>query len=338
MHSISNARQQLQQKLFPQGIPRLWCPSLTHFSAAAQFDVQRIRAHVTAMSPWIGGLLVPGSTGEGWEMTDDDIEQLLKITFDIAHSLNLPVLIGVLKTSTDNVISGIQRLHQFSQHPCFAGFTVCPPQGEQLTQPEILAGLRSVFDTGYPIALYQLPQVTRNEVSPETVQWLAANYHNLILFKDTSGHDRVATSGVDLQGVFLVRGAEAGGYAHWLKESGGAYDGFLLSTANVFAKELATMIQLAEAGQIDEARARSTRLETLVQQTFDSVISIPAGNPFTNANKVLDHIRAYGESFHIQPAPLLYSGVSLPWEPIAQAHERLKEWQQAPLTGYLNTQ
>ena len=60
----------------------------------------------------------------------------------------------------------------------------------------------------------QLPQVTGNEMSPAIVAALAARFSNFYLFKDTGGNDRVAESGLELDGVFLVRGAE-GDYARW---------------------------------------------------------------------------------------------------------------------------
>ena len=51
-----------------------------------------------------------------------------------------------------------------------------------------------------------------------TVAALAGEFPNFILFKDTSGADRVAQSGLDLGGVFMVRGAEVGGYSRCERE------------------------------------------------------------------------------------------------------------------------
>jgi len=90
--------------------------------------------------------------------------------------------------------------------------------------------------------------VTENTMSPGLVAGLAALHSNFILFKDTSGADAVALSGENLHGVFLVRGAE-GNYSRWLKEAGGPYDGFLLSTANCFGRELVQIIKDVGAGR-----------------------------------------------------------------------------------------
>jgi hypothetical protein len=96
--SIEEARRSLVARLYPEGIPLLWCPTLTHFSQEGRFDTDRIRAHLQVLAPYMKGLLVPGSTGEGWEMSDADSRNLLSIILDIAQALNIPVLVGVLKT------------------------------------------------------------------------------------------------------------------------------------------------------------------------------------------------------------------------------------------------
>ncbi len=335
MVTTQHSRRALQARLFPQGIPRLWCPTLTHFKAAREPDAERIRRHLWALASDVKGILVPGSTGEGWEMSDADIRALLGIVLDAAAESGVRVLIGVLKTSVEDMLACLDAMDEFRAHPAVVGFTVCPPKGEALTQTEIAAGLRRVLVRGLPTALYQLPQVTQNEMSAETVAALAAEHPNFILFKDTSGADRVAASGLDFGGVFMVRGAEQGGYAPWPRSAGGPYDGFLLSTANVFADQLATMQRLLDEDHMDAAKALSAKLVEVVSAAFAIVRDFPTGNAFANANKVLDHLMAHGNSaLHCEP-PLLYSGVRLPMEFVRQAHALLAKHGLAPTRGYL---
>ena len=335
MSNTNLPRQALQAKLFPGGISRLWCPTLTHFQAAHTPDPVRIQAHLAALAPYVKGILVPGSTGEGWEMTDRDIRALLDIVLDAAATAGIRVLIGVLKTSTDEVLTCLDGLEPLRAHPAVAGVTVCPPKGSELSQETLRAGLAQVLTRGWPTALYQLPQVTQNELAPETVAALVAEFANVILFKDTSGDDRVAQSGLDFGGVFLVRGAEKGGYAPWPRTSGGPYDGFLLSTANVFAPDLSKMLQLLDSGEHTAAKALSQKLETVVSAAFALVAEFPHGNPFANANKVLDHCRAYGSAATTVEPPLLYSGVRLPRHFIASGGEILAAHGLLPEAGYL---
>jgi len=335
MTNTRAARQSLHAKLFPRGIPRLWCPTLTHFRAAREPDAERIRAHLSVLARQVRGILVPGSTGEGWEMSDADIRGLLGIVLEVAAGLGIRVLIGVLKTGVDEMLACVDAMEEFRAHPAVTGLTVCPPKGAALTQTEISDGLRRVLGRGWPTAFYQLPQVTENEMHPETVAALAAEFPSLILFKDTSGADRVARSGLDFDGVFMVRGAEAGGYAQWPRAAGGPYDGFLLSSANVFARELGEMLRLIDGGDIEAARALSAKLAEVVGAAFGIVAGFPHGNAFANGNKALDHCMAYGEGAKRSEPPLLYGGARLPADFIERAAELLRAHGLFPARGYL---
>jgi len=74
----------------------------------------------------------------------------------------------------------------------------------------------------------------------------------------------------------------------------------------------------------------------VVKQTFALVGDFPAGNAFTNANKVLDHVMAYGAAARDQEPPLLYSGARLPAEFVDQAVAFLRAAALFPHTGYLS--
>lgn len=333
----NSARRDLLAQLFSSGIPRLWCPALTHFSAAQTPDFARIEAHLQKLAPDVRGLLIPGSTGEGWEMSDADIRGLLQGVLPLAKANGQSVLIGVLKTTTPAVLeclqdtlswliktSGTSSPLEAMQKMGVVGFTVCPPQGAELSQNEIESALRQVLQIGVPTALYQLPQVTQNEMAPELLAKLAAEFPNFVLFKDTSGRDVAANAGLDLGGVFLVRGAE-GDYSTWTKAGGGVYDGFLLSTANVFAPQFSEIFRLLDAGETDQAAQLSMRVSDVVAAGFEMAGEITVGNPFSNTNKLFDHVVTHGERALDHDPPLLYSGARLPQSAVKSAAQLLQE-------------
>ena|SRR5688572_14382024 len=173
--SSREARARLMQRLFPRGVPRLWCPTLTHFVAKAEFDEPRIRRHLELLSPYVKGVLV----------------------------------------------------------------------------------------------------------------------------------------------------------------AGGLYDGFLLSTANVFAREFDSVLRLIEEGRRGDAEMLSARVSRVVEGCFETVGRFPTGNAFTNANKVLDHLMAYGEAGVRREPPLLYSGVRLPTVFVESAAALLHQNNLMPVKGYL---
>ncbi|MEQ2008035.1 MAG: dihydrodipicolinate synthase family protein [Limisphaerales bacterium] len=328
-------------RLFPLGIPSLWCPLLTHYRDDGSLDHARITAHLRHLAPHVKGFLIPGSTGDGWEMSDAEIRELLALAQEQAAKLELHLLIGVLKTEARDACS-VMREHgrtlpaEVTHHASriTPRFTVCPPKGADLPQATIRDALASILELGFPTALYQLPQVTQNEMSPETLADLAARFPNFILFKDTSGADRVATSGQDFGGVFLVRGAE-GGYASWLKSGGGPYDGFLLSTANCFGRELHQVVELLKAGQREEAQRLSDRLSAVVKEVFALVAGLPDGNAFANGNKAMDHFFAHGPGAANVTPPRLHAGSRLPVEVIRQTGAALERHGFMPIAGYL---
>jgi dihydrodipicolinate synthase/N-acetylneuraminate lyase len=346
MTVTQKTRKTLLNKAFPSGIPGLWCPLLTHYTSKGEIDVDRMDAHMGHISTWVKGYLIPGSTGDGWELNHDETSLLVDFALQQAGKYSLKVLLGVLKPSVEEMWGAIRSMLQkvrgfsgiddpieslFTANIC--GFTVCPPTGESLTQEIISQGLSVILDMGLPIALYQLPQVTGNEIAPETFVYLAESYPNLIFFKDTSGADRIATSGMDTGGTFLVRGAE-GDYARWLKPAGGPYDGFLLSTANSFPSFLSTIIELIDNGDIERARALSDKITHAMDRVFALIHSVPQGNMFTNANKAIDHYMAYGPSASKKQGPMLHAGVRLPESIIAETGKILTHFDLMPQEGY----
>jgi dihydrodipicolinate synthase/N-acetylneuraminate lyase len=346
--TTTQRRLALISRLFPAGVPKLWCPLLTHYQADGTLDRDRIAAHLRSITPYAKGLLVPGSTGDAWEMDETEQKRLLDLVPELSRPLNLHVLVGTLRTDAQQerrvIVDALGRLrgHTGLKDDLDAmvavgvcGFVVCPPTGRDLPQQEIRDRLAAILELGVPTALYQLPQVTLNEMAPETVAELAGTYANSYLLKDSSGADRVATSGLDFGGLYLVRGAE-GDYHRWLKAGGGPYDGLLLSTANCFAGRLCRMIEYLEDGQVDEARVEIEPVEKVVARVFELVADLPEGNAFANANKAIDHFLAHGPEASRIPPPRLHAGSTLPPHVIEATGQVLADCGLMPQRGYLH--
>lgn len=338
-------RHALVRTLFPAGIPRLWCPVLSHFRADGSVDAERTARHLEAIAPYVRGIMVPGSTGEGWDMHEAQIRELLTVVLRVARELDVRVLIGVLRKELGQMLAVIegtvswlcQETNQASGMAALmaanaVGFTVCPPAGSGLPPDYLREALGAVLELGHPTALYQLPQVTQNEMAPHDVAALAQQYPNFYLLKDTSGQDRVALSGAPMRGVFLVRGAE-GQYDRWLRAAGGPYDGYLLSSANCFARELAQIMDLMTSDG-EAAAELSRRLEHVIEHCFALVRDFPAANPFTNANKIIDQVMAFGHDAVSRTPPYLSNGQQLPTEFVQNAWDVLREQRLLPTHGY----
>ena len=365
-------RKSIQELHFPEGLPKLWCPLISHYTREGEFDPLRSAAHISHLKPYVNAFLIPGSTGDGWEMGPPERLELIDMLQSTIERINGKLLVGVLETARGAAVREIKNIIlrcDMSGKGAVCGVVVTAPRGENLSQDTIYNELSSVLELGVPTALYQLPQITENEVAPETAARLADSYPNLYLLKDTSGFDRIAEAAVMPEDLFMVRGAE-GDYLRWYRAAGGPYDGFLLSTANGFAPQLSRIIRLADeaaegsgtAEDSSTARGSSTvrgsstaedggpdggkaarkeaedvsrLLSKIVAESFKLCADLPFGNPFANSNKVVDHWMAYGRMALKRPMPMTHSGNILPSLLVERIGDMVKGAGLMPEKGYL---
>jgi dihydrodipicolinate synthase/N-acetylneuraminate lyase len=306
-------------------------------------------AHLGHMSRWVKVFFVPGTTGDGWEMTETQIRKVLTFYLDIAPQLDIQVLISILKTDSEatrqGIVDTLELLRERTgisddkevmENTPVCGFGVCSPRGENTTQEQIYSALVSFLELQVPIGLYQLPQVTKNEISPQTVARLAVEFGNFYLVKDSSGHDRIALSGLEFGNVCLLRGGE-GDYHKWLRAVGGSYDGFLLGSASCYASHLSSIVESCSSGALEAAQDLSAKVTNVVRTVFKGAMGLPAGNVSANANKAVDHFFAYGpEAVDVAP-PQIRSGERLPAEIVAIAGQALTVNGLMPTNGYMLT-
>jgi dihydrodipicolinate synthase/N-acetylneuraminate lyase len=312
---------------------------LTHYrrqGQAVEIDPDRIAAHVSFIRPWVRQFLLAGSTGDGWEMSLEQLLVLVRLTGRPDLFQGTRFLVGALRPTTEGVIEWARAVESTlgdMKTPAgeYCGLAVCPPVDADASQSDIIRHYERVLaETRSEIAVYQLPQVTHCSIEPETMRTLAAN-PRVTMFKDTSGKDAVALSG--FTGPRLVRGAE-GDYVDMLQPTG-LYQGWLLSTGNAFGSPLRRMLDLLEAGRREEAQAVSRVLTVAVNEMFAAAAKLPFGNPFSNANRAADHLWAYGAGWEKAPAPLAISGNELPRELLEAASDLIGRFPALPDRGYI---
>lgn len=155
MERIDEKRARLVQTLFPAGIPRLWCPLLTHYKKDGSIDFDRISAHFRHILPFVKGFLIPGSTGDGWELNDGETRQVTEFALWLAREEGVSLLLGALKRDAESMKRTIEdmitllgpaaavgagdRIQTLGNHHV-CGFTVCPPEGKTRSQADIQSG------------------------------------------------------------------------------------------------------------------------------------------------------------------------------------------------------
>jgi 4-hydroxy-tetrahydrodipicolinate synthase len=318
---------------------RLWVPLLTQYrrqGSTVEIDPDRTAAHLSFIRPWVRQFLLAGSTGDGWEMSLEQLLVLVRLTSRPDLFEGTRFLVGALRPTTEGVIEWAREIESTldgMKAPAgeYCGLAVCPPIDANASQSDIIRHYERVLaETRSEIAVYQLPQVTHCSIEPDTMRTLADN-SRVTMFKDTSGTDTVALSG--FTGPRLVRGAE-GNYVDMLQPTG-LYQGWLLSTGNAFGSHLRRMLDLLEADRREEALAISRVLTAVVNEMFAAAAKLPFGNPFSNANRAVDHLWAYGSGWVNAPAPLTISGNELPKELLEAASDIVGRFPVLPERGYL---
>ncbi|MCK9273875.1 MAG: dihydrodipicolinate synthase family protein [Syntrophales bacterium] len=346
MKEKASLRKELLQSLFPTGIPRLWCPLVTHYTEGGVIDFSRMAAQFHYVFPDAEGFLMPSSTGDGWKLDNEKTIQIVDFAVSMSQETGCHLLLAVLKPDAESTKNSIDAMLRFFREKtgiddtaeCLnainvRGFAVCPPS-ECNDQEIIYKELSTVADLGIPIALYQIPFITRSEIAPSTFHALVEKYQNIFLLKDSSGNDLIARSFGHRKNVFLVRGAE-GDYVKWLKDNGGPYDGFLLSTANSFAGELNVIIDYIERGAFPAADTLSHAISCVNKEINTLTNSLHSGNLFAATVKTVDHFYAFGPRAAGREGPLLHGGTRLPAEIITAAGQILKRYDLMPARGYL---
>lgn len=306
------------------GFPTLWFPPLTYYGPGGAIDTDRMISALGAIYPYSKGVLVPGSTGDGWVLTQDQQEYLVRFFLRGFDFGRFSMMIGALKPTADETLASIERWCEILcgesgvDDPDEAmkkldvkAFVFCVPAGVDDRDSQIREMSR-MLDTGLPMAFYQLPLVTGVTVDPEVIAELACKFSNLIVAKDSGGRDEMARSGLLADRLMLLRGAE-GDPSEMILGDAPIYDGLLLSTVNCFAREHSELMkgERTYAGYGD-----------VIKEVFDAVED-PISNAFSDAVRAICWAKEYGGA-SADIDCYCFNGKKLPAELISRADSSIR--------------
>ena len=374
--SISQLRFKLQDQLFKKFTknserfqPKLFVPPITHYKfkhsipSETEIDFERNTYHLKYMLDSVDGFLINGSTGDGWELTNNDqisiINNALK-SINKANNKFKPILIGALRYTTKDVDQYIQQLiteyakidllNANNDQSPFIGFVVCPPSNidDQNIIFQELDGLFTKYKE-YPFIIYQLPQITKNEIESNTLDELINKHSNIIMFKDSSTIDNICKSGKSLNGVIAVKGSEGYYLDNLLTTKYGvsSFHGLLLSTANNYPKILQSMLiksvvdlKIKENYDIETAFSISNKITFLSNETFNYVSKYKFNNPFSNSARIVDFFMAHGrnackDAISAKKFPITKDGEIFKGSDLMDIFNILNAHDVIPFNGYL---
>ncbi|XDZ52448.1 4-hydroxy-tetrahydrodipicolinate synthase [Neisseriaceae bacterium CLB008] len=240
-------------------------PLVTPFKADHSLDVDTLKTLTEAfINKGVTGLVVCGTTGEYYTLTEQERETVLTTVAGIAKG-RVTLVAGINDLSTEGAC---QRARQ-AQTLGYEGLMLAPPPYSLPDQAGVIAHYETVAAaTDLPIIMYNFPARIGLSIDYETVVHLAQN-PNIIAIKESSGDfsralrllqtewtDFEVVCGCDDQPLdFFFWGAKS-----WIAGAG-----------NVFPEEQVALFNAAQAN--DWARAR-----TIMQSIYPAIYSMESGN------------------------------------------------------------
>ena len=197
----------------------------------------------------IHGIYLLGTSGEFTTLTNTERERAMDIATK-AIGGRVPIICGVMDTSTQRVIQNIEVAEQFGVDAVAATPGYYYPSTDDADLIEFYYDVAA--STERPVFIYNIPSTVKTMIKPYIVAQLAETCENIVGIKDSSGDwtnclDLLARLG-DKQGFSIMLGSHTAIGAAVLFGA----DGGVVSIANVAPKESVALYNAAKARDIDE--------------------------------------------------------------------------------------
>lgn len=237
---------------------------VTPFQADGAIDEAGLRSLIEYQIAGGVRLLVPcGTTGESATMTEDEDERVIKLTVEAARG-RARVIAGTGSNATAAAITYSRRARELGVDAVL----IVAPFYNKPTQAGLYAHFRAVAEAvrDLPVVIYNVPGRTSSNISAETTLKLARDVENIVAIKEASGNlsqimeilrarpegFRVLSGDDSLTLALLALGA----------------NGLISVAANEAPELVSLMVNLALAGNWDDARKLHYRLLPLMEMNF----------------------------------------------------------------------
>ncbi|MCD4779360.1 MAG: 4-hydroxy-tetrahydrodipicolinate synthase [Candidatus Omnitrophica bacterium] len=215
------------------------------------------------------GILPCGTTGESPTLSHDEHKRVVELCIEVAGG-KVPILAGTGSNSTSEAVA-------LTKHAARAGADaalVVTPYYNKPMQEGLYQHFKAIADNvDIPIILYNIVGRTARNIETETVVRLANDCKNIIGVKEASGSlDQMqAVKLYCPEGFILLSGDDA--LTLPLLSIGG--QGVVSVVANIIPDQTAKLVNLFDAGRIEEARTLHFKMLPLVKAMFLETNPIP---------------------------------------------------------------
>ena len=197
----------------------------------------------------VHGIYLLGTSGEFTTLTNAERERAMDIAVKAVRG-RVPIICGVMDTSTQRVIQNIEIAEQFGVD------TVAATPGyyySSTDDADLIEFYKTIAaSTELPVFIYNIPSTVKTAIKPQVVAELAEDCDNIVGIKDSSGDWTNCLNLLTLLGdrtdfAIMLGSHTALGAAVLFGADGG-----VVSIANVAPKESVALYNAAKARDIDE--------------------------------------------------------------------------------------
>lgn len=197
----------------------------------------------------IHGIYLLGTSGEFTTLTNTERERAMDIAVK-AIGGRVPIICGVMDTSTQRVIQNIEIAEQFGVDAVAATPGYYYPSTDDADLIEFYYDIAA--STDLPVFIYNIPSTVKTAIKPYVVAQLAETCENIVGIKDSSGDwtnclSLLARLGDKPDFSIMLGSHTALGAAVLFGADGG-----VVSISNVAPKESVELYNAAKARDIDE--------------------------------------------------------------------------------------
>jgi 4-hydroxy-tetrahydrodipicolinate synthase len=231
-------------------------------------------------------LVACGTTGESATMSEDEDEFVFTTTVDAAKG-QAKVIAGTGSNSTAAAIAYSKR----AQAAGVNAILVVAPYYNKPTQEGLYLHFRAVAESvgNLPVIIYNVPGRTSSNISAETTLRLAHEVDNIVGVKEASGNLAQIMEIIRSRprNFNVISGDDSLTLA--IMALGG--DGLISVAANEAPTQMSRMVDLALAGNWDDARALHYQLLPLMEVNFIESSPGPVKAALAMMGMVKEHVR-----------------------------------------------
>ncbi len=228
----------------------IFTPTVTPLDAKERVDELGFTKQLNRLiGSGVHGIYLLGTSGEFTTLTNAERERAIDIAVKVVNG-RVPIVSGVMDTSTQRVIQNIEIAQEFGVDAVAATPGYYYPSTDDADLIEFYGAIAA--STALPVLIYNIPSTVKTAIKPQIVAELADRCDNIIGMKDSSGDwtnclNLLALLG-DRDDFSLLLGSHTALGAALLFGA----DGGVVSISNVAPKQAVALYNAGKARDIDE--------------------------------------------------------------------------------------